>query len=250
MNDLEGLSPEEIQNFVVTSRAERRMQRTFSLMEEKLWDLAEAAPFGAKIIPTNPEGLADPYLLRVYLGPKREAIHASVLKHGLPSWLAALAMKAHRPFLHYFFRGDDDRAFHNHPFARSRSVILSGGYFDHRWDFTRQRVNTRFVGPGQLNTIRRGDYHKVELLPSKNCWTLFFAGERVQKSDGTDWEFYDPETNTYTPWGEWTSKAARKKDNDMAAKMETVLTPQIYDGHADDPDAGHGGYNWAALGRR
>lgn len=239
------LSPEEIRKFIIDSRARERMLRTFSFVEEKLWNLAEAAPFGAKVIPTNSDGLADPYLLRVYLGPDRAAVAATAVKWGLPSWMATVVLKAHRPFLHYFFRGDNDRAFHNHPFTKSYSAILAGGYFDHRWDFTRRQVNTRFVGPGQLNTIRRGDYHKVELLPTKNCWTLFFAGERVQKSDGKDWEFYDPETDTYTPWGEWTSKASRK----AAAKMETVLTPQVYDGHAEDPDAGHGGYNWSTLGR-
>ena len=172
-----------------------------SLREHALWNLAIEAPFGARVISTNEDSLEDPYLLRVYLTPERGEAAAALRRIGVPPKIARLS-KAARPFLHYFFRGDDDRAYHNHPMAWSASFILTTGYLDHRWDFAHKCVRTKTVRPGQVNIIRRDDFHRVE-LHAGGCWTLFLSGKRVDELPGFEWGFYDPTDDSYTPWSIW-----------------------------------------------
>lgn len=255
-------SPEEVRQFVVDCRIEESKLREFSPPEQKLWDLAELSPFEqTRIITTNEKVLADPYLMRVYLTPEREKIEGQLKELGVPEPYLPLVSKMPRPYLHYFFRGDDDRAFHNHPWKRSLSFILIGGYVEHTWDFKLKRPFSRLLKPGAVNYLKRGTYHRVELLPEKKCWTLFVSTGRVQASDGQDWDFYDPETDTFTPWGEWTGDQARRRDFKthvvekvarvgdevtVAVPPEVVQPQRVYT-PADDPHAGHGGYNWEGV---
>lgn len=118
-----------------------------------------------------------PYLMRVYL---------------LPRWFRW------RPFLHYFFRGDNDRALHNHPWGTSISLILTGGYREERLERECDAPLTleRDFRPGSINIIRADDFHRVTLL-GKGCWTLFVAGEREQV-----WGFMTKE-GEYVPWQEY-----------------------------------------------
>ncbi len=263
---------ESIRHFITDCRKEERTQRPFSLAEEQLWDLAEFSPFEqTRIITTNEKVLADPYLMRVYLSPEREELELQLRRLGVAPTLARSMRLMPRPYLHYFFRGDDDRAFHNHPWQRSVSLILIGGYIEHFWDFELKRSFSRLLKPGSLNYLKRGTYHRVELLPGKKCWTLFVSTGRVQESDGYDWEFYDPETDLFTPHGEWTSADAERREFRSHAKVVN-FTKSPYEaaipkaprvpsqtemselgdsgGQVDDPYAGHGGYDWNSLGRR
>lgn len=259
--------PEDIRQFVVDCRSQERRQRQFSATEEKLWDLAEFSPFEqTRIITTNEQVLADPYLMRVYLSPQREALEATLRELGVSPFAARLIQKMPRPYLHYFFRGDDDRAFHNHPWTRSVSFILIGGYIEHIWNFELGRSFSRLLKPGSINHLERDTYHRVELLPGKKCWTLFVSMDRVQASDGTDWEFYDPEDGTFIPWGMWTSADAKRRDFRSHGKMahftdflqtgrvsssvpNTSNPPSSVPDLGADPDASHGGYNWSGLRR-
>ena len=213
-------SQESLRHFITDCRAEERRLRKFSPNEELLWNLAEESPFEqTRIITTNEKVLADPYLMRVYLTPERELLEARLYDLGVPGFLARQMRYMPRPYLHYFFRGDDDRAFHNHPWKRSLSVILIGGYIEHTWDFQLERSFSRLLMPGQVNLLKRGTYHRVELLPGEKCWTLFTSMGRVQESDGQDWDFYDPETGEYTPWGKWTAENSRRRDFRSHAKV-------------------------------
>ena len=154
-----------------------------------LWFIAQLAPFGGTVI--SPQN--NPYLLRIYLTP-------SLRKWGIP-----------RPYLHYFFRGDEDRELHNHPWGSSWSYILTGGYTEHRWDPDRKVIRTFQLRPGDVNQIKRDDYHKVILTnPRQGCWTLFVTKDRVQDSDGTDWGFLNTETGEYTPWGEFRDNSVQR----------------------------------------
>lgn len=230
----------DMKRYVIDCRAEESLKRTFSDTEQRFWDLAEAAPFEPTwIITTNEQKLADPYLMRVYLAPQREELEKFLRELGAPPWWSKLARHAPRPYLHYFFRGDDDRAYHNHPWKRSVSFILSGGYKEHIWDFKAQRVRTRDFLPGQVNYLRRGTFHKVELYPGQNCWTCFISSGRVEEPVGYDWDFFDPDTGIYTPQGEWTAKAHGK-----ARSTPPPARPSADDRLAEDPHAGHGGYAW------
>lgn len=112
-----------------------------------------------------------PYLLRIYLFHR--------WRHRFPGL-----------YLHYFFRSDDARELHNHPGRRSRSLILSGGYIEHRLEPSGV-IGLRTLRPGMVNRIDANDFHRVTLI-SAGCWTLFMAGERTQ-----EWGFKDASTGVY-----------------------------------------------------
>lgn len=115
------------------------------------------------------------YLLRTYLTPRR--------------WPVSV-------FLHHFFRGDDDRELHNHPWEVSIGLILAGGYVEER--LRTRGIRVRRFRPGSINVIRANDFHRVTLLdPARGCWTLFLTFRRVQ-----DWGFLDRLTGKFIPWRE------------------------------------------------
>lgn len=154
--------------------------------------LACWAPFGREIIPDRTkQGV---YLLRVYLGPR-------LFRRWLP-----------RAFLHYFFRGDEAVEFHNHPWDRSWSLILTEGYWEDRPRGL--GVEIFFRKPGEWVCLDRDTYHKVTLnrVGGKGRvlrpWTLFFAGRRVSEERGAAWGFYNQEEGTYTPEAEYKAQHA------------------------------------------
>jgi len=180
-----------------TNSAIARLPET-TWLERRLKQVAVRAPYGVNLIDKE-----RPYLLRVYLRPERPEVGGR------------------RPYLHYFYRGDDDRAWHNHPWGDeagedvSTSLILTGGYveerlvFDPHWDWRGPasawidyRVETKTFKPWSINRIARNDFHKVRLLDERRgCWTLFWSARRAAPSDGYDWGFKDIKSN-YEPWGE------------------------------------------------
>jgi hypothetical protein len=100
-------------------------------------------------------------------------------------------------FIHYFHRSDDDRACHNHPWAKSWALILKGGYIEERQ--VRGGTRHRVFRPGHINVITKNDYHRVDLLdPSKGSWSLFVAGRNVGS-----WGFRNTPTSKHVPWREF-----------------------------------------------
>jgi hypothetical protein len=175
----------ELLHFIRGAREQTSRNRRLTLLERRYWDIAERAPFGVRLIEDEQNG---PYLLRVYLTPKNRKRRTR--------WP--------RFYLHYFFRGDMDREVHNHPWRRARSLILTGGYTEYRWDPERRRMSERIYLPGMLNRINRDDYHRVELVdPEAGCWTLFCSHGRVGPSDGKDWGFLNTDSGLFTPWGQY-----------------------------------------------
>jgi hypothetical protein len=106
-------------------------------------------------------------------------------------------------YLHCFHRGDADRDLHNHPWSKSFSIILSGGYIEHRRELITHYdemdsgvldakffhvVKTREVRPWNVNVIDHDTFHRIDLLDGE-CWSLFLTGERVSSwgflKDGT-----------------------------------------------------------------
>lgn len=95
-------------------------------------------------------------------------------------------------YLHFFHRGDQDRDLHNHPWQSSWSLIIWGGYEEER--LVNGKVLTKRFTPGSVNSIKADDFHRVTLLNSAGCWSLFFAGDRMQ-----EWGFYDRDLREYYP---------------------------------------------------
>lgn len=122
----------------------------------------------------------DPYLSRFYI-----ARHPKTRFGQLPS-----------VYLHFFHRGDLDRELHNHPWERSWSFILWGGYREERR--VGDQIVVRELRPGMWNRLDANDFHRVDLLDPRGCWSLFFAGDRVQ-----NWGFWNRESSLYTPWEDY-----------------------------------------------
>jgi hypothetical protein len=88
-------------------------------------------------------------------------------------------------FLHHFVASDPNDAVHSHPWDWGCSLILVGGYVEHRW-LTDGTWVSRTVEAGDVNVILPTDRHRVDLLGA-DCWSLFLAGVYAQP-----WGFYRP----------------------------------------------------------
>lgn len=129
-------------------------------------------------------------------------------------------------FLHHFCLSDLDRDLHNHPWGKSVSLILAGGYTEERREIDEEgmgvTISTRVFNPGRLNVIRSDDFHRVTLHdPVNGCWSLFFAGQRAQ-----DWGFWIRETDEVVPW----KKYLRKNREDAKSFSEQVIDKIRQDG--------------------
>jgi hypothetical protein len=102
-------------------------------------------------------------------------------------------------YLHHFHSSDQGDELHNHPWEWGLSLILAGGYSEEFREGYSERdwwVNRREKNPGEVNMIRSGDFHRVDLHDEKKgAWSLFFAGPRTQ-----DWGFWDRHTKAFKDW--------------------------------------------------
>ena len=97
-------------------------------------------------------------------------------------------------YLHRFWRSDDDRALHDHPWW-NLSLILSGGYVEHT--IAAGGVNHRVERRSGAWAFRLGRAaHRIELLPGLEgqTITLFITGPRFR-----EWGFHCPDAG----WRHW-----------------------------------------------
>ena len=164
----------------------------FTPKEEQLWQAAIGTPYGGIII--GREG--DPYLLRAFLIPEDKQT----------TGLFGV-------YLHFFFRGDSDENPHNHPWGKSSSTILTGGYTEYVLGPDKKEFIVRKRVPGGTNTLYRNTFHRVELLePKRGCWTLFTSGGRVAPSQGEDWGFYDIKAREFVGWADYFAREERARE--------------------------------------
>jgi hypothetical protein len=93
------------------------------------------------------------------------------------------------------------------------SFILAGGYVEHRHRSDKPgKVVQRTFLPGDVNLIGADDFHRVDLL-GKDCWSLFVAGEKTERS----WGFL-----TETGFQSWREFIARARGVDPATINDNV----------------------------
>lgn len=128
------------------------------LIDRFCWKLVKKFPDRTRVI----KNYGEEYLLRFYI------------KHN--GFLPGL-------YLHRFFRGDQDRELHNHPWIWSFSFIITGGYYEER--LTRKGIVLKHKKPGQFNLLSGGTFHRVGLVDKqKGAWTFFCSGREIK-----DWGF-------------------------------------------------------------
>lgn len=81
-------------------------------------------------------------------------------------------------FIHKFLKSDPDDL-HDHPWPYM-TIILRGGY----WEWTKNSDTPQWKGAGQIRFGHSTDYHRIELEPGIDCWTMFFPGPKRR-----DWGF-------------------------------------------------------------
>jgi hypothetical protein len=81
-------------------------------------------------------------------------------------------------FLHKFLKSDPDDV-HDHPWSYA-TMILKGGYYEWMPQFNSkgQKIGELAVwrGPGHFRISKAKSFHRIELDPSVECWTLFMPG--------------------------------------------------------------------------
>lgn len=86
-------------------------------------------------------------------------------------------------FLHHFLKGDPDDV-HDHPWNYA-TLILKGGYWEYIPQFNSDGIKTceigKWRGPGHFRICGANSYHRIELDPTVDCWTLFMPGPQKRE---------------------------------------------------------------------
>lgn len=86
-------------------------------------------------------------------------------------------------FLHKFLKSDPDDV-HDHPWPYA-TLILKGGYyewtpkFDNNGKIIYETCSWR--GPGHFRVCKANSFHRIELKPDVECWTLFMPGKQARE---------------------------------------------------------------------
>lgn len=101
-------------------------------------------------------------------------------------------------FLHKFLKSDPDDL-HDHPWSYA-TIILKGGYYEWIPTYDAQGYKLCEVavwrGPGSFRVSSADSFHRIELDPAVNCWTLFMPGPKQRewgfmvKDKWVQWENY------------------------------------------------------------
>lgn len=106
-------------------------------------------------------------------------------------------------FLHKFLRSDPDDL-HDHPWPYF-TVILRGGYYE--WvpifDADKNIIGEKQLwrAPGHFRWCSATSYHRIELKPGVECWTLFMPGPQQR-----DWGF-----RVRNKWVQWQQYLENRK---------------------------------------
>lgn len=86
-------------------------------------------------------------------------------------------------FLHHFLKSDPDDI-HDHPWPYA-TIILKGGYWEWLPQFNGkgQKIGELSVwrGAGHFRLCSAKSFHRIELDPDVECWTLFMPGPQQRE---------------------------------------------------------------------
>jgi len=110
-------------------------------------------------------------------------------------------------FLHKFLKSDPDDV-HDHPWGYA-TLILKGGYYEWLPQFNSKGEKFSELqvwrGPGHFRISGANSYHRIELDPSVECWTMFMPGPQKRE------------------WGFWFKNKWVQHEQYMALKRQEKL---------------------------
>ena len=88
----------------------------------------------------------------------------------------------YRAYLHRFVASDPGRGLHNHPWKHALSLVLCGAYRETRMLGMRadNRLEERWLRAGRFNFISGDVFHRINLDPGSECWSLFIHAPRAR----------------------------------------------------------------------
>jgi len=120
------------------------------------------------------------------LGRKRIVLDRSSNEPYLERYYVFLKDREKFPFnifIHKFLKSDPDDV-HDHPWPYA-TLILKGGYWEWIPKFNDQGEKVgelaKWRGPGHFRTCKATSYHRIELDPDIECWTLFMPGPQKRE---------------------------------------------------------------------
>lgn len=128
------------------------------------------------------------YMRRYWLVPYTKSGSERDIGCGFVSWSKRPITRLIQYFgiairIHHILRSDDDRAFHDHPWPYL-TIILRGGYIEHTPIFNKSGlycgVKSTIRRPGSILFRSAKSWHRLEVIPGADCWTLFCTGKYVQ----------------------------------------------------------------------
>lgn len=100
--------------------------------------------------------------------------------------------KLPRLYLHRFYRSDDDRAPHNHPWWFV-SVLLHGSYIEHRWIDGVEHITRRRSPSVAFRGLSTNHRIELDTADPRPIWSLILTGPDVR-----GWGFQCPDR--FVPW--------------------------------------------------
>lgn len=120
------------------------------------------------------------------LGRKRIILDRESSEPYLERYYLFLKERKHFPFnvfLHKFLKSDPDDL-HDHPWPYF-TLILKGGYWEWVPQFNEQGKKigeiAKWRKPGHFRTCKATSFHRIELDPAVECWTLFMPGPQQRE---------------------------------------------------------------------
>lgn len=106
-------------------------------------------------------------------------------------------------FLHKFHKSDDP-VLHDHPWPYA-TLILKGGYWEWVPQFNDRGKKigeiAKWRAPGHFRICSAKSFHRIELDPEVECWTLFMPGPKQR-----DWGFL-----VKNKWVQWEQYLKQRK---------------------------------------
>ncbi len=107
-------------------------------------------------------------------------------------------------FLHKFLKSDPDDV-HDHPWPYA-TLILKGGYYEWVPQFNSlgEKIGEirHWRGPGHFRVCSATSYHRIEINPNVDCWTLFMPGPQQR-----EWGFL-----VNNKWIQWETYIEKRKN--------------------------------------
>lgn len=133
-------------------------------------------------------------------------------------------------YLHRFVASDPGKGLHNHPWKFAISMILSGHYVETRLNHKASAgaFRKKILKAGRLNYINGEIYHRIDISPGHQAWSLFIHSKKMES-----WGFLHSENKQFAymdhnevvhqhnqpHWWESASKAVQKPDMRSPLKL-------------------------------